>query len=287
MRAQSMILVAICAASLHCLTASAHTESEYLYKARDMIGTLLSSGWDSEEEMLEHQQSDDPLYHWNYTSQDDFFSFFVTNGWSRSECEVAFDKYLAWISTNDMTAVDSQDRMFARSALGQCEAMKYSKALETIRAYAMNTTAVDRVSVIDTAVRFGGVDDASASFIDTIVTNKARFSYHDISWAIPSYCNKLRSINTNDAEAVAIRVRGARLFYANRMEWPDASALDDVFVAALPGYDFSSNRLEYANYVLSWTTNNDWRAMRDHFVAITNQLLSSGQPLIVITVGEQ
>jgi len=286
MKAQSIILAAIGVASLYCLTASAHTEGEYLNKARDMIGTLLSSGWDSEEEMLEHQQSDDPLYHWNYTSQDDFFGFFVTNGWSRSECEVAFDKYLAWISTNDMTAVDSQDRMFARSALGQCEAMKYAKALETIRAYAMNTTAIDRVSVIDTAVRFGGVDDASASFIDTIVTNKAGFSYHDISWAIPSYCNKLRSINTNDAAAVAIRARGARLFYANRLEWKDASALDDLFVAAFPGYDFSSNRLEYAAHVLSWTTNNDWRAMREHFVAITNQLLSSGQPLDVITVGE-
>ena len=58
-----------------------------------------------------------------------------------------------------------------------------------------------------------------------------------------------------------------------------------VIVPALPGYDFSSNRLDYANHVLSWTTNNDWRAMRDHFVAITNQLLSSGQPLSVITVG--
>ena len=281
-----MILAAIGAASLYCLTASAHTESEYLYKARDMIGTLLSSGWDSEEEMLEHQQSDDPLYHWNYTSQNDFFEFFVTNGWPRSECEVAFDKYLGWISTNDMTAVDSQDRMFARSALGQCEAMKYAKALETIRAYAMNTTAIDRVSVIDTAVRFGGVDDASASFMDTIVTNKARFSYHDISWAIPSYCNKLCSVNTNDAEAVAIRARGARLFYANRLEWPDASALDDVFVAAFPGYDFSSNRLDYANHVLSWTTNNDWRAMRDHFVAITNQLHSLGLPLVELNLDE-
>ena len=287
MRARKMSRFVICMLALSYATVWAHTESEYLYKARDMIGTLLSSGWDSEEEMLEQQQSDDPIYHWNYTSQDDFFDFFVTNGWSRGECEAAFGKYLVWISTNDMTAVDSQDRMFARSALGQCEAMKYSKALETIRAYAMNTTAVDRVSVIDTAVRFGGVDDASASFIDTIVTNKARFSYHDISWAIPSYCNKLRSINTNDTEAVAIRARGARLFYANRLDWQDSSALDDLFVAAFPGYDFSSNRLEYANHVLSWSTNNDWRAMRDHFVAITNQLLSSGQPLTVITVGEQ
>ncbi len=285
MRAQSMILAAIGAASLYCLTASAHTESEYLYKARDMIGTLLSSGWDSEEEMLENQQSNDPLYHWNYTSQDDFFGFFVTNGCTRAECEMAFDKYLSWISTNNMSAVDSQDRMFARGALAQCRDMKYTKALDTIRTYALNTTAIDRVTVIGRAVQFGGVDEASASFVEAIVTNKAQFSYHDISWAIPAYCDKLRSINTNDAEKVAIRARGARLFYANRLEWPDASALDDVFVAAFPGYDFSSNRLDYANHVLSWTTNNDWRAMRDHFVAITNQLLSSGQPLSVITVG--
>ena len=285
MRAQSMILAAIGAASLYCLTASAHTESEYLYKARDMIGTLLSSGWDSEEEMLENQQSNDPLYHWNYTSQDGFFGFFVTNGWTRAEGEMAFDKYLSWISTNNMSAVDSQDRMFARGALAQCRDMKYTKALDTIRTYALNTTAIDRVTVIGRAVQFGGVDEASASFVEAIVTNKAQFSYHDISWAIPAYCDKLRSVNTNDAEAVAIRARGARLFYANRLEWPDASALDDVFVAALPGYDFSSNRLDYANHVLSWTTNNDWRAMLDHFVAITNQLLSSGQPLSVITVG--
>ena len=286
MRAQSMTLGTMGLVSLYCMTAFAHTDSEYLYMARDMIGTLLSSGWDSEEEMLEHQQSDDPLYHWNYTSQDDFFGFFVTNGWTRGDCEMAFDKYLAWVSTNDMSAVDSQEKMFARSAFAQCRDMKYTKALDTIRTYALNTTAIDRVTVIGRAVQFGGVDEASASFVEAIVTNKAQFSYRDISWAIPAYCDKLRSINTNDAEKVAIRARGARLFYANRLEWPDASALDDVFVAALPGYDFSSNRLDYANHVLSWTTNNDWRAMRDHFVAITNQLLSSGQPLNVITVGE-
>ena len=66
--AKSIVLVAIGVVSMYCATIWAHTESEYLNMARNMIGTLLSSGWDSEEEMLEHQQSDDPLYHWNYTS---------------------------------------------------------------------------------------------------------------------------------------------------------------------------------------------------------------------------
>ena len=164
--------------------------------------------------------------------------------------------------------------------------MKYAKALGTLRAYARNPTAIDRLDVIDMAVRFGDIDESSASFMEEIVTNNTLFTYADIRWAIPSYCHKLLAINTNDTEAVAIRNRGARLFYANRLEWKDASALDDVFVAALPGYAFSSNRLEYANHVLSWTTNHDWRAMRDHFVAITNLLLQSGHPLNVISVGE-
>lgn len=281
------LLIIVCGVvAISSMCAQAHTEEAYLNMARNMIGTLQSLDWECEEELLERQESDDPLYHWDYTSQDDFFGFFVTNGWTRTECEMAFDKYLSWISTNNMSAVDSQDRMFARGALAQCRDMKYTKALDTIRTYALNTTAIDRVTVIGRAVQFGGVDEASASFVEAIVTNKAQFSYHDISWAIPAYCDKLRSVNTNDAEAVAIRARGARLFYANRLDWQDSSALDDLFVAAFPGYDFSSNRLEYANHVLSWTTNSDWRAMRDHFVAITNQLLFSGQPLNVITVGE-
>ena len=286
MSAKIIIWLAMCMMVLSYATAWAHADNDCLDMARNMIGTLQSLDWESEDELISRQQSDDPLYHWDYTSQNDFFGFFATNGWTRSECEMAFDKYLAWISTNDMSAVDSQEKMFARGAFAQCRDMKYTKALDTIRTYALNTTAIDRVSVIGRAVQFGGVDDASASFVEAIVTNKAHFSYDDISWAIPAYCHKLLAINTNDTEAVAIRNRGARLFYANRLEWKDASALDDVFVAALPGYAFSSNRLEYANHVLSWTTNNDWRTMRDHFVAITNLLLQSGHPLNVISVGE-
>lgn len=132
MSAKSIVLVAIDVVSMYCATIWAHTESEYLNMARNMIGTLQSLDWECEEELLERQESDDPLYHWDYTSQ----------------------------------------------------------------------------------------------------------------------------------------------------------ALDDVFVAAFPGYDFSSNRLDYANHVLSWTTNNDWRAMRDHFVAITNQLHSLGLPLVELNLDE-
>ena len=278
-----MRLVAYAVAS-SCSVAFAHTEEECLEKARGMIGTLLSSGWHTEDEMLAQQESDDPLYHWDYMSQDGFFCFFVTNGWTRAECETAFNTYLAWISTNDMSAVDVWERDFARSAIGQCEAMKYTKALGTIRAYARNPTAIDRGEVIDTAIRFGGVDESSAAFVETVVTNKEQFASCDVSWAVSAYCDKLLSVDTNDAVAVAIRNKAARLFYSNRLDWQHGSALDDLFSASLPGYAYSSNRLEYAQFVLSWTTNNDWRAMRNHFTVITNELLSSGVPLVELSI---
>ena len=46
----------------------------------------------------------------------------------------------------------------------------------------------------------------------------------------------------------------------------------------------SSNRLETALFVLSQT--NRVARVTEYFEAVTNQLLSSGQPLNVITVGE-
>ena len=263
----------------------AHNEEEYLYKARSMIGTLLSSGWDSEEEMLEHQQSDDPLYHWNYTSQDDFFGFFVTNGWTRGDCEMAFDKYLSWISTNDMSVVDSQERMFARGAIAQCESLKYTKAMGTIRTYALNPTVDYRFDAFDMVIDWGSADESLASFFEAIATNRVQFSEKEIQWVVPAYCKKLLSINTNNLTEVSARDRSARIFYANRFDWRAGTALDSLFVSAFPAYCRSSNRLEYANYVLS-RTQSDWHAMRNYFASVTNELISSGQPLVELNLDE-
>ena len=274
-----------CVVALYAVACQAHTEEEYLCMARKMLGTLLSSGWETEEEMLEQQQSDDPLYHWNYTSQSSFFGFFTTNGWTRSDCEMAFDKYLTWISTNDMSAADSQDRTFARCAIAQCEVLKYTKAMGAIRAYALNPSVDYRFDAFDVVIGMSSVDESLASFFEAIATNGTQFSEKELQWVVPAYCKKLLSINTNDLEEVSSRDRGARLFYAKRFEWRAGTALDSLFVAAFPEYGRSSNRLEYANHVLSWTQN-DWHAMRSYFSSITNELTSSEQPLVQLQLDE-
>ena len=280
-----VLLVAFALATAGGSGASAHTDEEFVAKGREMVGTSMSTYFDNEDDLLAAAESDDPLYHWDNRTQDGFFNFFVTNGWPRADCEMAFDKYLSWISTNDMSMFNSDEKCCARGAISQCLCMNYTNALATLRSYALSPTAMDRFRVMDIATRLGGVDEPSAVFAETIVTNTAQLSPAEIRSVISTYCSKLLAIDTNDVAKVSIRNSGARLFYANRHNCLNGVSLDNLFVAALPGYDFSSNRLEYANHVLSWTTNNDWRAMRDHFVAITNQLLSSGQPLNVITVG--
>lgn len=279
MRANAKMLVLPCFVLSFCLGASAYTEQELIAKGRRMV-------WEALDEHSCEVPSEPEEVDWVFWTRDGFFDHFVTNGWTRAMCETAFSKYLESVSTNDMSIFSQDDKWLAKGALGQCIDMNYTNALEAIRAYALNTTAVDRVSAIETAIEFGVVDAAAASFVETIVTNNALFTYNDISWAIPKYCEKLLSVNTNDAGTIAIRDKGVRLFYAKRNDWQDGTSLDNLFSLCIDGYSSSSNRLEFANHVLSWTTNSEWRAMRDHFVAITNQLLSSGLPLDVITVGE-
>ena len=266
--------------------ASAHTEDEFVTKGREMIGTSMSTYFDNEDDLLAAAESDDPLYHWDNKTQDGFFNFFVTNDWPRVDCEMAFDKYLVWVSTNDMSAFSSDERAYARGAISQCLCMNYTNALVTLRRYALNPTAIDRFRVMDLSVRMGDVDELSAVFTEAIVTNTALFSPDDLRSVISTYCRKLLAVDTNDVAKVAIRDRGVRLFYTDRHNLFNGVSLDNLFVAAIPGYVYSSNRLEYADYVLSWATNNDWRAMRDHFVAITNHLLSAGRPLVELKLDE-
>ncbi len=265
--------------SIMCLMAThgvvAHTDQEMIAMGRMMVCEVLDEHCCEVGELPEEVD-------WVFWTMDGFFDHFVTNGWTRAMCEASFDRYMDSVSTNNMLTFSAEDRRIAKGALGQCIDMGYTNALDSIRAYALNTSAVDRISAINAAVRFGGADEAATSFIEAIVTNSTQFTYDDIGMAIPIYCDKLLAVCTNDVEAMSIRYRVARLFYANRLGWRDGTSLDNLFVAAIPGYDYSSNRLSYANHILSWTTNSEWRAMHDHFVSITNQLINASQPLPVV-----
>ena len=75
------------------------------------------------------------------------------------------------------------------------------------------------------------------------------------------------------------------LLHRNRfMDVGISYGCDAAMTVAIPDYSYSSNRLEYAEWALRNTTV-ALGNVSNYFTAITNQLLSSGQPLRWINVG--
>ena len=79
--------------------------------------------------------------------------------------------------------------------------------------------------------------------------------------------------------------KSIQTFYRHRLyDVAGSHMLDKLFVSKISGYEYSSNRLEHANFVLCHPDRRDFH--RQKFSAITNQLLSSGQPLRQLTIDE-
>ena len=60
--------------------------------------------------------------------------------------------------------------------------------------------------------------------------------------------------------------------------------VDGLFVQCINGYEVSSNRLEHALNAISLPSSGPITIRR--FTSVTNQLLSSGQPLVQLDIGE-
>ena len=76
------------------------------------------------------------------------------------------------------------------------------------------------------------------------------------------------------------------MFYRNRMLPSNAHCVVDMlFVRYISGYEKSSNRLEHALNVLSLPIYAELSG--GYFISVTNQLLSSGQPLVQLDIGEE
>ena len=74
------------------------------------------------------------------------------------------------------------------------------------------------------------------------------------------------------------------MFYRNRnFGYDSAYLIDTLLVSSIEGYAMSSNRLETALTMLSKMEPDDFD--RKDIIAITNRLISSGQPLRRINVG--
>lgn len=207
-----------------------------------------------------------------------------TNGWTLAGKRAAFDRYLSTLVTNDCKSLDYYEQLYAAVAVGKCEEFNYTNSASAMKALALNPRGIERNGAIRLAIRFSSVDDAMTAFVETIMTNSASYNFREQGTASALYAKKLLSFNAINAAQLASRDTGVRMLYRNRLlESGTDAIIDKVFLKYIDGYGSSSNRLEYAINSFSYPT--CARIFAEYFVSVTNQLLSSGQPLPWINFG--
>ena len=204
-----------------------------------------------------------------------------TNGWTVAAKKAAFDWYLSTLGSCDCQALSPKDRRLVLNAVEMCEALAYTNSVPSLKALALNPRGIHRDVALATALKFSPIDDSTTQFVETILTNTMRYTSGERAVCYIEYADRIRNmqdiVNTPAYNAMLI-------FYRNRLTVRvGAPAVDRLLTPHLQGYGQSSNRLETAMFMLSET--NALPRFIEYFTSVTNQLLSSGQPLPWINVG--
>ena len=254
-----------------------HTESEMLDAARNMA-LVVKMG-------TSYDHIDEALANYREWSRPEVFFGINIDGWTVDEKKEAFDAYIRYIATTNCANEESPDHVAAISAIEQCCWMSRTNELASMRQFVLNTQHPYRFLITEPVIELGGLDNASIDFAEAVATNVAVFSRGERGVAIGLLRRKLSQANVGDLDVSNACNRITSMFYRNKqLSVAGALSIDKLLAEQLNGYAASSNRLETALFVLSQT--NRVARVTEYFEAVTNQLLSSGQPLNVITVGE-
>ena len=264
-----MITIALLASVGH-----THTEAETNAVARSMLEFVLLSVKDDLDDVAGGTEQE-AIVTWP-----SFLALGESEGWTPPEKKAAFAWYLSMLGTNDCTSLSGRDQALVRIALSKCEEFGYADAVQSYKALALNPRGIYRARAINLAIKFSPVDVATTEFVETIITNVSGYSSGERVECYWEYAKKLRQDPcTNGVCASALF-----MYYRNRkVSGIGAATLDRLFADKIEGYAQSSNRLDTALSML--TVTNMRPQFVEYFTNVTNQLLSSGQPLPWINVG--
>jgi len=207
-----------------------------------------------------------------------------TNGWTLAEKKAAFDWFLTTLGTNDCMSMDAELREEIMAAIAKCDEFNHTNAVPAMKALALNPRGICRQDAIELVLKFSAVDHATTEFVETIMTNATGYGLMERGTVSCQYASRLLSFNATNENQQIVATNAVAMFYKNRMLAPNAfPVVDHLFVRYIDDYAMSSNRLEHALNALSLPDCGP--VTRRKFTSVTNQLLSSGQPLPWINFG--
>ena len=250
----------------------AHTPAE----SNEVVRIMLDSSMNHPDNL----DREGPRTHFRFYDPMVFFGMEAGQGWTPEGRRAAFEDFVEHMGTVDFNCTTNVTRRQVAKAVAQCANFNYTNAAPALRRLAMNSTYHERYrkAAIRVAVRLGGVCRETTDFVEGVITNSVAFSRPERGMAAGLYIRELQAACATNNEAIACKEQAVSMFYRNRMRSVAAIYTIDQFLTKnLPGYSMSSNRLATALYVLS-APEADGEDRMD-FTAVTNQLLSAGQPL--------
>ena len=273
-----VVRFAVMAALSACLSVNGeHTDNEKM----DVARTCLLRAMAIHARGLRYRESNDGAY------PDTWRGFLgqCNQEWSLAEKKAAFDLYLRAMSTNNCTMMTPMDQNLVRTAVVQCELLDYTNAIPHLMALVLNSKGIHKTMAINYILKASPVSEHVTDFVETIMTNSNVFTKREQVYAVGLYAEKVCNATTAGGSDILQVQNTARMFYRNRMYGATSpAAVDGVLTSGIPGFGMSSNRLDMAMSILSDT--NTLPVFIEYFSSVTNQLLSSGQPLPWINVGE-
>ena len=203
-----------------------------------------------------------------------------SENWTLVERKSAFDSYLNGLSTNDCKNLSRREQGLVQTALVQCDILGYTNSVSALRGLVFNSNGVYRSKAMELAIKFMQVSDETTCFVENVVTNHEIFSKQERATSFIEYEHVLRgTLNTNPVVS-----RSAQMFYRHRYDNGFAAVSCDLMLTShLNGYEMSSNRLAHAMWALG--LNEIKVDAQRYFTSVTNQVLSSCQPIRRIDVG--
>ena len=197
-----------------------------------------------------------------------------TNGWTYVEKRAAFDWYLNSLGTADCQQLSSIGKWRVRAALWQCDVLNYTNSWPYLKALALNPLGICREEAIELAIMFGPVNDTMTEFVESVLTNRVVFNEYERN----SACARYRKKFSETTCPIRDRDNAVRMYYQHRYgDLVNDLRFDAVFSVFIDGYVNSSNRMEYALYILNHPDCGE--KDRLYFTSVTNLLLNVAQPL--------
>lgn len=265
-----LISTVVCVSLLAITHEEAYQISSYLMECY-----TTSDEWSDDLDSLEESAEEEIVV--QFPSADSLFAFqFPTNSiaanYTPDELKQIFDLFLLQFAATNRIGLSRQYESVGSYALIFCGAMCYTNGLCATTGILSRIEAPCRDDAYTAFEKIVQPEEGMSDYVYAILTNHVWYSELDRGRLFAGYARKIKECLNSSVVSNEISMLRRAYPYCKY-----AKNLDDLLVAKIPSYEYSSNRLVFAQSVLR--EQGEFPKVREYFEFVTNTLMHITQPL--------